>query len=388
MRYLATYYDGMTARAQPVAMAVTDTGIVISAVHGAALAHWPAERVMLAELPRDGQPVRLGLDGTTARLIVDDPDVVETLRPVAPQLFRRVVRSWGGVARIVGWAGAAVASIAVIILFVVPSLSMQLAAVTPDAVRQRIGATTLRQLTRLLAINRSGARKTRRAYCSDAPGRTALQAMAARLTADLAEPPPLRLVVVNTGMVNAFALPGNFIVLTKGFIENALSPEEVVGVIAHEIGHIAHDHGIQQMYRTAAVSVLTSLVTGDVAGGILVTGLGKWMLNTGYSRVAEREADRYALERLNAAGIDSGGLEAFLARILARKEKGGASLPRFLSTHPPTADRLATVRGTARAAGKVFGGDHREWWRLRLICRSTQRVPPRISTGTGVSPSG
>ena len=388
MRYLATYYDGMTARAQPVAMAVTDTGIVISAVHGAALAHWPAERVMLAELPRDGQPVRLGLDGTTARLIVDDPDVVETLRPVAPQLFRRVVLSWGGVARIVGWAGAAAASVAIIILFVVPSLSMQLAAVTPDAVRQRIGATTLRQLTRLLAINRNGARKTRRAYCSDAPGRAALQAMTARLTADLAEPPALRLVVVNTGMVNAFALPGNFIVLTKGFIENALSPEEVAGVIAHEIGHIAHDHGIRRMYRTAAVSVLTGLVTGDVAGGILVTGLGKWMLNTGYSRVAEREADGYALERLNAAGIDSGGLEAFLARLLTRQEKGGASLPRFLSTHPPTADRLATVRGAARAAGKVFGGDHREWWRLRLICRSTQAVPPRISTGTGVSPSG
>ena len=336
MRYLATYYDGMTARAQPVAMAVTDTGIVISAVHGAALAHWPAERVMLAELPRDGQPVRLGLDGTTARLIVDDPDVVETLRPVAPRLFRRVVLSWGGVARIVGWAGAAVASIAVIVLFVVPSLSVQLAAVTPDAVRQRIGATTLRQLTRLLAINRSSARKTRRAYCSDAPGRAALQAMAARLTADLAEPPALRLVVVNTGMVNAFALPGNFIVLTKGFIENALSPEEVVGVIAHEIGHIAHDHGIQQMYRTAAVSVLTGLVTGDVAGGILVTGLGKWMLNTGYSRVAEREADRYALERLNAAGIDSGGWKRSLPGYWRERKRAEPRFPGFFRpTRPP-----------------------------------------------------
>ena len=380
MRYLATYYDGTTAQAQPVAITVMDAGIAISAVHGAVLAHWPAERVMLAEAPRKGEPVRLGLDGTTERLIVDDPGVLETLRPVAPQLYRRVRLSWGGIVRIVGWAGAAVGSIAFILLFVVPSMSKQLAAVTPDTVRQRIGATTLRQLTRLLKVDRSGPAPTRRAYCRDAPGRTALQAMTARLTADMAEAPTLRLIVVNTDVVNAFALPGNFIVLTKGLIENALSAEEVVGVIAHEIGHIAHDHGIQRMYRTAAVSVLISLVTGDLAGGILVAGLGKRMLYTGYSRVAEREADGYAVERLNAAGIDAKGLEAFLSRLLARKQKAQGSLPHFLSTHPPTVERLAAVRGAARAAGKIFGGDHREWWRLRLICRSTQRVPPQLST--------
>lgn len=378
MRYQATYYDGVTAQGRPVAIAVTDAGIAVSAVHGAVLSHWPAERIILAELPRGGKAVRLGLDGTTERLIVDDPEVLGTLRPVAPRLYRRVRLSWGGFARIVAWACGAVASIAVILLLVVPSLSEQLAAVTPETVKQRIGATTLRQLTRLLKIDRSGPARTRRAYCSDAPGRAALKAMTARLTSGVAEAPVLRLVVVNTNMVNAFALPGNFIVLTKGLIENALSPEEVAGVIAHEIGHVAHDHGIQAMYRTAAVSVLISLVTGDVAGGILVAGLGKWALNTGYSRVAESEADRYALERLNAAGIDPRGLEAFLARVLAGRAESKGMLSRFLSTHPPTAERLAAVRAAARADGKVFGGDHRQWWRLRLICRKTQQVAPRI----------
>ena len=387
MRYAAKYYDGVTARAQRVTLTVTEAAILIFAAHGAVLANWPAERVVLAELPRDGEPVRLGLDGTTARLIVDDPGMVETLRPVAPQLYRQVRLSWRGLARIAAWACAAAGSIAVVLLFVVPSLSKQLAAVTPDTVRHRLGATTLRQLTRLLTMDGNGPQGTR-AYCSDRPGRAALQAMTARLTAGMDQPPPLRLVVINTDVVNAFALPGTLVVLTKGLIDNAASAEEVAGVIAHEIGHTAYDHPIQGMYRTVAVSVLVGLVTGDVAGGILITGLGQWVLNSSYSREAERDADRFALERLYAAGIDSRGLEAFLARLLTQQEKGGASLPRFLSTHPPTADRLATVRGTARAAGKVFGGDHREWWRLRLICRSTQRVPPRISTGAGVSPSG
>ena len=387
MRYAAKYYDGVTARAQRVTVTVTEAAILIFAVDGAVLAQWPAGRVVLVELPRDGETVRLGLDGTTARLIVDDPGVVEALRPVAPQLYRQVRLSWRGLARIAAWACAAAGSIAVVLLFVVPSLSKQLAAVTPDTVRQRLGATTLRQLTRLLTIDRSGPQGTR-AYCSDIPGRAALQAMTARLTAGMDEPPPLRLVVINTDVVNAFALPGTFVVLTKGFIENALSAEEVAGVIAHEIGHIAYDHSIQGMYRTVAVSVLVSLVTGDVAGGILITGLGQWVLNSSYSRDAERDADRFALERLYAAGIDSRGLEAFLTRLLAQQEKGEGSLPRLLSTHPPTAERRAAVRGAPRAAGKVFGGSHHEWWRLRLICTATQRVPPWITTGADLSSSG
>ncbi|MCY4485569.1 MAG: M48 family metallopeptidase [Deltaproteobacteria bacterium] len=384
MRYLATYYDGLTAQARPVAIAVTDTGVVISALHGAVLAHWPAEGVLLAERPRGGEPIRLGLEGTTERLVVDDPGVLETLRPVSPRLYQRVRTSWRGLARIVGWAGAAAGSMAVILLFVVPALSEQLAAVTPDTVRERIGGATLAQLVRLVKIDRSGSAGTQRPYCSDRPGRAALEALTARLTADMTAPPALRPVVLNTKLVNAFALPGNFIVLTKGLIESAVDAEEVAGVVAHEIGHIAHDHGIQRLYRSAAFGVLTSLMIGDVAGGLLVAGLGELMLDSGYSREAEREADRYALERLGAAGIDSRGFEAFFVRLQAQEEerrgKGGSALPGILSTHPPHAERIQAVRRAARSEGKVFE-DSRQWPSLLLICRTTDSGSSTILHG-------
>ncbi len=374
MRYLATYHDGLTAQARPVAIAVTDTGVVISAVQGAVLAHWPAEGVLLVERPRGGEPARLGLEGTTERLIVDDPGVLVALRPVSPRLYQRVRMSWRGLARIVAWACAAAGSMAVILLFVVPALSERLAAATPDTVRERIGGTTLGQLALLVGIDRSGPAGTKRPYCSDRPGRAALEALTARLTADMTEPPVLRLVVLNTKLVNAFALPGNFVVLTKGLIENAADAEEVAGVVAHEMGHVVHDHGIQRMYRSAAVAVLTSLMIGDTAGGFLVAGLGKLMLNSGYSREAEREADRYALERLSAAGLDSRGFEAFFARLQAQEEerrgKGGRALTGLLSTHPPHAERIQAVRRAARSGGKVFS-EPSQWPRLRLICRTT-----------------
>ena len=380
MRYAAKYYDGLTAGAQPVAITVADAGIVVSAEHGAVLAHWPAEEIVLAELPRAGEPVRLGLEGTTARLIVDDPDVLETLRPVAPGLYGRVRLSWGGLARVVGWAGLAVGSIVFIMLVVVPALSDQLAAVTPDVVRQRIGAAALQHLPDFFAVDESGPPGTREAYCNDARGQNALEAMVARLTADMADPPTVRLVVVNSELVNAFALPGGIVGLTKGFIDNASNAEEVAGVIAHEIGHIRHDHSVKGLYRTAAVAMLVGIVTGDFAGGILLSGAGQWVLDSGYSRVDEQAADVYALERLYAAGIDSGGLEGFFVRLLAAEETADEELLRFLSTHPLTRERIEDVRRAPRASGSVFGGDGRQWSRLRRICRTTQDAPPGVTT--------
>ncbi len=248
MRYAAQYYDGRTARTQHVEVAVTEAGIDISSEPEVVTASWPAERIMLAELPRDGEPVRLGLDGTTARLIVDDPNVVDTLRPLAPRLYRRVRLSWRDIARIAVWADVATASIATIVLVVIPSFSKQMAAVTPDTVRQRIGYATLRQLTRLLPINGHHERARRAPYCSDADGLDALGEMTVRLTSDVTDVPRERLVVVNTQMVNAFALPGNIVVVTKGLIDNAENAEEVAGVVAHELGHVALDHPIQGMY--------------------------------------------------------------------------------------------------------------------------------------------
>lgn len=126
--------------------------------------------------------------------------------------------------------------------------------------------------------------------------------------------------------------------------------------------------------------MLVGIVTGDFAGGILLSGAGQWVLDSGYSRVDERAADVYALERLYAAGIDSGGLEGFFVRLLAAEETEDEELLRFLSTHPLTRERIEDVRRAPRASGSVFGGDGRQWSRLRLICRTTQDAPPGVTT--------
>ena len=131
----------------------------------------------------------------------------------------------------------------------------------------------------------------------------------------------LNMVVVDAKLVNAFALPGGYVVVTSGLIKAAGSPEEIAGVVSHEIGHVFHQHPTQAIYRTTAVSLLISAMIGDFSDGILVTGIAEWALNSSYSHKAERAADTFAIKRLNAANIDGSGLLRFFDKISKKSEK-------------------------------------------------------------------
>ena len=369
-RYPARYYDGLTARARSVEVEIAQTGLAIFDETGPVLASWPGEAVRLVERPRRGEPARLGLAGTTARLVVDDPRAVDALGKMTPHLKRRRATSGKAVARVALVAALAVASLAGIVFVLVPLLSVQLAVVTPESTKVRIGRAVLVQLAELLP-GAAGAASDGR-YCSNEDGVEALQHLVERLAADLPDPPVVRPVVVNSGMVNAFALPGGIAVLTRGLIDEAESAEEVAGVLAHELGHIAHDHATRALYRSFAFALLVGVLLGDLTGGTVAGGLAEWMLNSGYSRAAEREADSFALERLRAAGIGAGGLAEFFARQVETEED--SPLVRMLSTHPASAERLAHIRNAGSRARRSAMTE-RDWTHLRSACLTLRAEP-------------
>ena len=369
-RYPARYYDGLTARSRPVAFEIAATGLAIFDESGPVVGSWPGEGIRLVERPRQGEPVRLGLAGTTARLIVDDPGVVEALRSVAPHLKRRTRTSGRAVARIALWAVLAAGSVAGIVLVLIPLLSAQLAAVTPDSAKFRLGREVLVQVAELLPGPAS-----RQRFCSWEDGRAALQRLADRLAADLPDPPTVRVVVVNTLLVNAFALPGGIMVFTRGLLVQADSAEEIAGIAAHELGHIAHDHSTRALYRSFAVALLVGVLFGDLTGGTLAGGLAEWLVNTGYSRDAERDADAFALARLEATGIGTQGLADFFARLKEREKDGDGPLARMLSTHPATEERLAHIRRAERRSVRPAMSEE-DWTHARKACLTLQTTPP------------
>jgi Zn-dependent protease with chaperone function len=139
---------------------------------------------------------------------------------------------------------------------------------------------------------------------------------------------------------NAVALPSGVIVLTDDIVALAKDDRELLGVLAHEAGHVQRRHGIRSLLQDSAVALLITWYVGDV--GTLAAAAPTAILQAKYSRDFEREADDYAAQSLRANGI---GPE-YLADILRRLDEspGGSSVTSYLSSHPATAERLERLR--------------------------------------------
>jgi predicted Zn-dependent protease len=103
-------------------------------------------------------------------------------------------------------------------------------------------------------------------------------------------------------MVNAFALPGGHIIVMRGLIEMAQTPEHLAAVLAHELGHVAQRDPILQALRAAGTAGLLSLVLGDATGGTVLALAGETLISAKNSRAVEARADDFALAQLAAGG--------------------------------------------------------------------------------------
>jgi len=142
---------------------------------------------------------------------------------------------------------------------------------------------------------------------------------------------------------NAFALPDGTLVITDALVEMAKGDMEMIlGVLAHEIGHVEKDHSLRQMYRAAGLAGLIMLIAGDVgAGGEEVLTDGAALLSLSYSRSAESEADRISVDLMSKAGHDPAAIGRFFKLLEERLgDKGGTSM---LATHPGTPERRKQI---------------------------------------------
>lgn len=146
--------------------------------------------------------------------------------------------------------------------------------------------------------------------------------------------------VADNPAVNAFAIPGGHIIVFTGLIQAAQTPEEVTGVLAHEIQHIVQRHSLKAMVHNAGWSTTIALVTGDWTGGMLgeaVTQLGALK----YSRDKETEADIKGLALLKKIHVDPNGMVQFF-ETLAQSNTGTPI--ELLSTHPSSTERMNALR--------------------------------------------
>ena len=152
--------------------------------------------------------------------------------------------------------------------------------------------------------------------------------------------------VVNTEVVNAFAVPGGYLYVNIGLIRAAANESELAGVIGHEIGHVVGKHGVKQMTRQLGLAAVAQLALGEDQSKLkqMVANLATNGVLMKYSRDAEREADIYAVQEMYDASIDPEGMATFFEKLLILQKSKPSKLQQLFSTHPPTAERIAAVR--------------------------------------------
>lgn len=207
--------------------------------------------------------------------------------------------------------------------------------------------------------------------CEVPAGRAALDKLVAQLRPQAGFIEPVTVQVVDSPTVNAMAVPGGQVLVFSQLIDEASGPDELAGVLAHELGHVQRRHPTQALVRHFGVSIFLSSMGGDIAAAADLALL----LN--HTRTAERQADAWAIERLHQARISTAGIAAFFARHAEKKaqaaktqtERALRTMGDYMATHPPSAERMALFRAadlSAAAPRPALAAD--EWRALRGIC--------------------
>lgn len=356
------YLDGRTATRQRVSIGVTATGLDV-ALEGGATLRWPFPEVRQTQGFYAGEQVRLERGGPFPEiLLVEDPAFLGALHDAAPGLGRSFHDPRRRRARVQLTALAALAVVGVaaaLYVWGIPAAAGELAARVPVAWEERLGQAAVAHLA------------PPESRCVDAEREAAIGAIVGRLLATRPRTPyTFRVIVVNHRAINALALPGGQIVLLRGLVEQTRTPEELAGVLAHEIQHILKRHATQRLLQHASMGLMLAAVSGDISG-VMAFGLesARVLGALQYSRRNETEADIEGLRLLLDAGVDPAGMIAFFENLRAEEHRL-PSPPSYLSSHPPAEDRAETLKRLAAAAPHhstpLLPG--RDWNDVKGIC--------------------
>jgi predicted Zn-dependent protease len=352
----ATYYDGIVSRRQAAELSLHPDGLALFTPDGRLAATWPYASIRRIEgFAGAGLAItRLPEPGSTAepRLEIADQAFAAELAARAPLTLTQGMAARRERRNVVLWAIAAMVSLLGLAYFGLPAIAGRVAPLVPAGVEQRLGAGMDPEIKRQFG-GLTGPLKT----CVNPEGVAALADLVGRYERAAGLHVPLRVAVLDSRMVNAFALPGGYIYVTRGILALASDTSELAAVLAHEIAHVTLRHARARTNRVRTTEIVDKVVTG-VFGGDVETDqdANKSRLSlAAFSQQQELSADKEGIRIAGQAGYDPHAAARFLGAMsrFAAFSGGGASQSEdFLSSHPSTPDRIQKAIETARA---VFG---------------------------------
>jgi Zn-dependent protease with chaperone function len=356
----AVFYDGESARRRTVSITVNASSLDIHD-DSERVASWPVAEVRRRDAP-DGV-LRLTREGAPSlvRLDIADAEAQAAIRQHCRCLDDTAHRERTG--RILFWSAAAAVSILLCVFVLLPILAERLTSLIPASYERRLGTAVDNQIRTIFSGK----------ICKEPQGLAALESLVAQLRGAQGAQVDVGVLVLESKVPNAAALPGGRIYLFKGLLDEAESVDEIAGVLAHEIGHVAHRDGLRKLIQAGGTSYLLGLLLGDVTGGGAIVVVSRYLVDSAYSREAEVAADNFAGRTMKALGRPAHPMALLLKRIEGEGEGEGndSGIPAFLSTHPVTDQRLkALEKQVPSHPGAPLLTDE-QWRALKEICKST-----------------
>lgn len=365
---VARYHDGIVASARAVTFAITRPPerpelIIADPESYEELDRWPIAEIF--EVPGRKGELKLGVAGRPygARLRLSGQDWIDATRKLLPGLVGKARGERGQQLRILGIATAALVSVIAAYIVGVPLLASRIVPLVPPAWEAGLGETALEQIGGLIAPN--GVVE----LCDTNPDSLANRAIdqfARDVLAGTGSPFTPDIKVVRSAIPNAFALPGGHSYYFSALLAETQSPDEFAGVMAHELGHVLHRHGVEGLIASSATGLLVGFVLGDMTGLSVAGGLGAALIDTRFSRSAERQADAFAGATAARLGFDASALATLLERVSGDNDAG--RMLQIFSSHPLTAERRAALEAMPKPPpGRQVFSDA-EWQAIKAMC--------------------
>jgi Zn-dependent protease with chaperone function len=348
----ASFFDGASSRRQDVTLAVTDRLEIRQDQR--LIAAWPFADICRA----DGPPGLLRLASISApplaRLEIRDHALAALIAARCVSLDSDV-SGRHGVLAIVGWSVAAIVSLVLVALFGVPLVADRLTPLLPPAFERHVGDVADRQIRALFGDK----------VCSNSAGQAAFAELVGKLRASSALPGDVAPAVLASKVPNAIALPGGRVYLFSALLDKAESPDEIAGVLAHELGHVAHRDNLRSLLRDGGTSFLIGLLFGDISGSGALVFASRTLITSSHSRETETNADSYSIETMRALGRPVKPMGELLFRVTGNQSGDGIDI---LASHPLTEDRLKRMSAeNAPPSGPPLLTDA-QWKALKAIC--------------------
>jgi Zn-dependent protease with chaperone function len=256
--------------------------------------------------------------------------------------------------RIVFWSLAALCSIVVLSYYGIPAAADRLAPLVPAAFERRMG-----EAFDIQVRSRFGGKT-----CTGAGGPAAFTMLIDKIKRAGEMEIPLKAEVLASPIANAFALPGGRIYLLSGLLQKATDPDEIAGILAHELGHVKHRDHMRHLIQTGGTAFLFGLLFGDVTGAGAAVAVGRTVLDASYSREAEQAADDFAIKVMHRLGRSPAPMGELLFRVAGARNTAFS----ILASHPLTAARRALMMKEARPNTGAALLSVKQWLELKGIC--------------------